>query len=173
MGNEDWSHRKNHFARRQWDTAWKRKKNKTPAHEMMADIAMSGERKYQHLVQEPASWYLFLAVILWKDKMKKDKTLTSCLISWREGVKSAKLLSELPSQSNDISFLAKSSGKAWKLYFRNITDVIPNQRLSSSTYWPFYPKIFLCQFYVAHKNLQHFLTFTSLLLLNNVKITAL
>ena len=111
--------------------------------------------------------------IMERQNEKKDKTLTSCLISWREGVKSAKLLSELPSQSNDISFLAKSSGKAWKLYFRNITDVIPNQRLSSSTYWPFYPKIFLCQFYVAHKNLQHFLTFTSLLLLNNVKITAL
>ena len=33
----------------------KKKRNKTQAHKMMADIAMSGERKYQHLVQEPAS----------------------------------------------------------------------------------------------------------------------
>ena len=37
---------KNHFARRQWDTTWKKeKKNKTPSHKMMADIAISGEKK--------------------------------------------------------------------------------------------------------------------------------
>ena len=57
MWNEDLSHRKKSFCKKtmRYSMKKKRKKNKTPAHKMMADIAMSEERKYQHLVQEPAS----------------------------------------------------------------------------------------------------------------------
>ena len=46
MWNEDLSHRKKSFCKKTMRYSMKkRKKNKTPAHKMMADIAISGEKK--------------------------------------------------------------------------------------------------------------------------------